>query len=206
MRNGSSVCAGAATRWRLQDPRAAFGGPHARSEHRYRHVIRPGRRADDRIQSKDQSKSIWVGSHTGCEVTLRGKHRRTYRGRASMWTRRRPQGTGVRGGGNGGSSMIRLIDRTQRPHCAPQARRRKSSPVVRGGGPVAIAVRTSWSLRTLQEQMIIEAAQSDEFGLGSGSSVKSLCRSGQRFAVCHVRYGVPQYPQAEPRGSVIPRF
>jgi hypothetical protein len=55
--------------------------------------------------------------------------------------------------------MIRLIDRAQRPHCAPQAMRRKSSPVVRGGGPVAITVRTSSSLRTLQEQMIIEAAQ-----------------------------------------------
>jgi hypothetical protein len=31
--------------------------------------------------------------------------------------------------------------------------------MVRGGAPVAIAVRTAWSLSTLQEQMIIETAQ-----------------------------------------------
>jgi hypothetical protein len=56
--------------------------------------------------------------------------------------------------------MIRLIDGAQRPHCALQARQRKSSPVVRGGAPADIAIRTSWSLTTLQEQMIIETAQS----------------------------------------------
>jgi hypothetical protein len=30
---------------------------------------------------------------------------------------------------------------------------------VRGGAPVAIAVRTAWSLSTLHEQMIIESSQ-----------------------------------------------
>jgi hypothetical protein len=49
----------------------------------------------------------------------------------------------VSDGGAGGSSMIRLIDRAQRPHCALQPRHRKRSPVVRGGALVAIAVRTS---------------------------------------------------------------
>jgi hypothetical protein len=46
-------------------------------------------------------------------------------------------------GALGGSSMIRLIDRAQRPHCALQPRHRKRSPAVRGGAAAAIAVRTS---------------------------------------------------------------
>jgi hypothetical protein len=53
-----------------------------------------------------------------------------------------------------GSSMICLIERAQRPHGAIRPKYRRNSPVVRGGTLVAIAVRTSWSLSTLQEQMI----------------------------------------------------
>src|ERR1700693_3654560 len=44
----------------------------------------------------------------------------------------------------GGSSMIRLIERAQRPHCALQPRQRKRSPVVHGGALVAIAVHRSY--------------------------------------------------------------
>jgi hypothetical protein len=54
-----------------------------------------------------------------------------------------------------GSSMICLIERAQRPHGAIRPKERKNSPVVRGGELVAIAVRTSRSLSTLQEQMIM---------------------------------------------------
>jgi hypothetical protein len=50
--------------------------------------------------------------------------------------------------------MICLIERAQRPHGAIRPKYRKNSPVVRGGTLVAIAVRTSRSLSTLQEQMI----------------------------------------------------
>jgi hypothetical protein len=79
-------------------------------------------------------------------------------------------------GALGGSSMIRLIDRAQRPHCALQPRHRKRSPVVRGGALVAIAVRTSWSLRTLQEQMIIETLKViGRRGLGGAVALVSQC-------------------------------
>lgn len=60
-------------------------------------------------------------------------------------------------GGTGmpvGSSMICLIERAQRPHGATRPKERKNSAAVRGGALVAIAARTSWSLSTLQEQMI----------------------------------------------------
>jgi hypothetical protein len=50
--------------------------------------------------------------------------------------------------------MICLIERAQRPHDAIRPKERKNSPVVRGGALVAIAVHTSRSLSTLQEQMI----------------------------------------------------
>jgi hypothetical protein len=55
--------------------------------------------------------------------------------------------------------MMRLIERAQRPHCASQPRQRYSSPVVRGGNSATMAVLTAWSLRTLQEQMIIGSAR-----------------------------------------------
>jgi hypothetical protein len=76
----------------------------------------------------------------------------------------------------GGSSMIRLIDRAQCPYCALQPRHRKRSPVVSGGALVAIAVRTSWSLRTLQEQMIIETLKViGRRGLGGAVALVSQC-------------------------------
>jgi hypothetical protein len=53
-----------------------------------------------------------------------------------------------------GSSMICLIERAQRPHGPTRPKERKNSPAVRGGALLAIAVRTSRSLSTLQEQMI----------------------------------------------------
>jgi hypothetical protein len=68
--------------------------------------------------------------------------------------------------------MIPLIDWAQRPHCAVQPRWRKSPAIVRGGVLEAIAILTSWSLRTLQEQMIIAMAQT--FGLGG--EVESFAR------------------------------
>ncbi len=58
----------------------------------------------------------------------------------------------------GRSSIICLIDWMQRPHCASMPMWRKSSPIVRGGAPVVSAVRTVWSLITLQERMIIGVA------------------------------------------------
>jgi hypothetical protein len=60
--------------------------------------------------------------------------------------------------------MILLIDWAQRPHCAVQPRLRKSPAIVRGGLLVPIAILTSWSLRTLQEQMIIAMAQTGSDG------------------------------------------
>jgi hypothetical protein len=41
---------------------------------------------------------------------------------------------------------------------------------VRGGASKVSAARTVWSLMTLQEQMIIAAAQDDGFGHGSKGS------------------------------------
>jgi hypothetical protein len=72
--------------------------------------------------------------------------------------------------------MIRLLDRARRPHCALQPRHRKRSPVVRGGALVAIAVRTSWSLRTFQEQMIIETLKV----IGGEGSANRSSRFSQR--------------------------
>jgi hypothetical protein len=54
------------------------------------------------------------------------------------------------------SSMMRLIVRAQRPHCGLQPRQPYTWPAVRGGkSDPARAVRTSSSLNTLQEQMIM---------------------------------------------------
>jgi hypothetical protein len=53
-----------------------------------------------------------------------------------------------------GSSIICLIERAHRPHGTIRPKYRKNSPVVRGGTLIAIAVRTTRSLSTLQEQMI----------------------------------------------------
>jgi hypothetical protein len=47
--------------------------------------------------------------------------------------------------------------RVQRPHWALQPRQAKSWLVVVGVGSALSTVRTSWSLNTLQEQMIMEA-------------------------------------------------
>jgi hypothetical protein len=57
------------------------------------------------------------------------------------------------------SSMIRRMVRAQRPHCGLQPRQPYTSPAV-CGAPVLTAVRTSWSVRTLQEQTIM--ARQDE--------------------------------------------
>jgi hypothetical protein len=52
--------------------------------------------------------------------------------------------------------MMRLIVRAQRPHWGLQPRQPYTWPAVRGRSPAdETADRTSWSLRTLQEQMII---------------------------------------------------
>ena len=51
--------------------------------------------------------------------------------------------------------MIRLMVAAHRPHCALQPRQPYTWPGVRGATAPVTAVRTSWSLRTLQEQMII---------------------------------------------------
>ena len=51
--------------------------------------------------------------------------------------------------------MILRIVRAQRPHWALQPRQPETWAVVRGAD-VAQAVRTAWSLMTLQEQTIIE--------------------------------------------------
>ena len=52
--------------------------------------------------------------------------------------------------------MMRRMVRAQQPHCALQPRQWKTCPVVRGTlSPDDSAERTSWSVKTLQEQTII---------------------------------------------------
>jgi hypothetical protein len=52
--------------------------------------------------------------------------------------------------------MIFRIVRAQRPHCALQPRQPYTWPVVRGADAVT-ALRTAWSVSTLQEQTIIKS-------------------------------------------------
>jgi hypothetical protein len=53
-------------------------------------------------------------------------------------------------------SMMRRMVRAQRPHCALQPRQWYTCPVVRGTSSRAESLsRTSWSVNTLQEQIII---------------------------------------------------
>ena len=55
-------------------------------------------------------------------------------------------------------------------------------PIVRGGAPRVIAVRTWWSLRTLQEQMIIAMAQGDGFGHPAGPALGAAMSGSERAA------------------------
>jgi hypothetical protein len=58
------------------------------------------------------------------------------------------------------SAMMRLMVRAHRPHCALQPRQVYTSPALRTGELASItALRTSWSLSTLQEQTIMIASQ-----------------------------------------------
>src|SRR6516225_1083192 len=51
--------------------------------------------------------------------------------------------------------MIRLMVRAHRPHCGLHPRQPYTWPAVRGVPCAERAVRTSWSLNTLQEQTIM---------------------------------------------------
>jgi hypothetical protein len=53
--------------------------------------------------------------------------------------------------------MIRLMVRAHRPHWALQPRQPYTWLAVRGASGAATALRTSWSLKTLQEQTIMGA-------------------------------------------------
>jgi hypothetical protein len=52
--------------------------------------------------------------------------------------------------------MIRRMVAAQRPHWGLQPRQPYTWPAVRGAASPETAVRTAWSLSTLQEQTIIE--------------------------------------------------
>jgi hypothetical protein len=75
----------------------------------------------------------------------------------------------------GGSSITSLMDRAQHPHCARQLRWRNSSLILRGRAAVVIAIRTSWTLSTLQEQMIIRTWTVPSVAASSSLNRPSFC-------------------------------